>query len=59
LTVRGSDLAEFLSVEMEPPAAHAMEKYAEEYFNLNRKGIFGKKTTVSKILSWKNVSRER
>lgn len=29
--------------------------YAEEYFNLNRKGMFGKKTSVDKVLKWKNV----
>jgi hypothetical protein len=31
-----------------------IEEYAEGYFNLNRKGILGKRTTVTKILSWKN-----
>lgn len=30
-----------------------MDEYAEEYLNLNRKGMFGKRTTVEKILSWK------
>lgn len=30
-----------------------MDGYAEEHFNLNRKGMFGKRTTVTKILSWK------
>ena len=28
-------------------------EYAEAYFNLNRKGLFGGATTVEKILSWK------
>jgi len=30
-----------------------LEKYAEEHFKLNRKGAFGGKTTMDKILSWK------
>lgn len=34
-----------------------IEEYAENYFNLNRKGMFGSKTTVAKILSWKNEVR--
>lgn len=31
-----------------------MEEYAETYFELNRKGILKTKTTVAKVLSWKN-----
>ena len=31
----------------------SLEEYAEAYFNLNRKGLFNKRTTVSKILNWK------
>eukprot|EP01029_Cantina_marsupialis_P011270 TRINITY_DN251_c0_g1_i2.p1 TRINITY_DN251_c0_g1~~TRINITY_DN251_c0_g1_i2.p1 ORF type:complete len:848 (-),score=351.01 TRINITY_DN251_c0_g1_i2:687-2867(-) len=30
-----------------------LEEYGTEYFNLNRKGFFGKKTKVSKMLAWK------
>eukprot|EP01138_Halocafeteria_seosinensis_P011068 gb/GECG01011304.1/.p1 GENE.gb/GECG01011304.1/~~gb/GECG01011304.1/.p1 ORF type:complete len:801 (+),score=169.81 gb/GECG01011304.1/:1-2403(+) len=31
-----------------------MEDYAEEHFNLNRKGFLNKRTTVEKVLSWKH-----
>ena len=31
-----------------------MEKYAQERFNLNRKGVLKGKTTVEKILNWKS-----
>lgn len=36
-----------------------MEEYAEDYCNLNRKGIFGGRTTMAKLLSWKkdNISK--
>lgn len=30
-----------------------LEQYAEKYFNFDRKGMFGKRTTMEKILSWK------
>lgn len=33
----------------------SLEEYAEAYFNLNRKGLFNKRTTVAKILNWKSV----
>ena len=33
---------------------HTMEDYGTKYFNLDRKGIFGKKTTIEKILNWKD-----
>lgn len=33
-----------------------MEEYAQAYFKLNRKGLFNKKTTTTKILNWKAVS---
>jgi len=32
-----------------------IEEFAEESFELKRKGIWGGKTTVAKVLSWKNV----
>jgi hypothetical protein len=28
-------------------------QYAEKHFNFDRKGMFGKRTTMEKILSWK------
>lgn len=31
-----------------------IEEYAEEAFELNRKGMFHRKTTVDKVLAWKN-----
>jgi myosin-7 len=31
----------------------SISQYAERYFNFDRKGIFGKRTTMDKILSWK------
>jgi myosin-7 len=31
----------------------SMAEYGETYFNLNRKGLFGKRTEMSKLLSWK------
>jgi hypothetical protein len=30
-----------------------MERYAEDYFNLKRKGMMKSETSVDKILSWK------
>lgn len=48
-------MLEFLRVPVDPPTPVKMEDYAEEYFNLDRKGLFGKKTTVFKILGWKAV----
>ncbi len=33
-----------------------VEEFAENSFNLNRKGIWNKQTTVTKVLSWKSVS---
>lgn len=32
---------------------HSMEDYVRDNFNLQRKGMFGKQTTVNKILNWK------
>jgi hypothetical protein len=45
----------FLDVELPKVNKMNIEEYAESSFELNRKGIFGAKTTVPKILSWKNV----
>lgn len=42
-----------LEVELPEIEDKAIEEYAEAYFNLNRKGVFNKATTVEKILSWK------
>ena len=44
-------------LDMELPDVNTsvdIKEYAEEHFNLNRKGFFGAKTTVTKMLSWKN-----
>jgi len=38
------------AAEMPP---QEFENYAQEYFNLNRKGLFGGATTVEKMLTWK------
>jgi hypothetical protein len=43
-----------LDVDTPPGVRQNIEEYAEEHFNLNRKGMFGSKTTVTKVLSWKN-----
>jgi len=43
-----------LDVEQPPVEKQNIEEYAENFFNLNRKGMWGGKTTVAKILSWKN-----
>lgn len=45
----------FLDVDLPKINKMNIEEYAESSFELNRKGIFGAKTTVPKILSWKNV----
>jgi hypothetical protein len=37
-----------------PAAPLPIEDYAEEHFELNRKGLFHKKTTVAKVLAWKD-----
>lgn len=47
-------ILQMLDVDLPVVEKSNMEEYAENYFNLNRKGIFARKTTVSKILSWKN-----
>jgi hypothetical protein len=44
-----------MEVPEEAPPAMAFEDYASSYFNLNRKGMFGKKTTVDKVAQWKPV----
>lgn len=46
----------FLEVEMPKVEKMNIEEFAESSFELNRKGLFGSKTTVTKVLSWKNVS---
>jgi hypothetical protein len=46
----------FLDIENPPVEKKDIEEYAETYFELNRKGMFGAKSTVAKMLSWKNVS---
>ena len=33
---------------------YSMEEYCKNNFNLNRKGMFGRQTTVEKILNWKD-----
>ena len=47
-------IMEMLDVDVPPIEKQNIEEYAEASFNLNRKGIFAKKTTVAKVLSWKN-----
>lgn len=49
-------LLDFMKVPVGERSDHPtknFEEYAADYFNLNRKGIFGKKTTVDKITAWK------
>lgn len=43
-------------LELEVPAVEKkdIEAYAGDWFNLDRKGFFGGKSTVSKMLTWKN-----
>jgi len=43
-----------LEVDLPTVAKMNIEEYVESAFELNRKGIFGGKTTVTKVLSWKN-----
>lgn len=31
-----------------------LEQYGEKFFNFDRKGIFKSRTTIEKLLSWKN-----
>jgi hypothetical protein len=46
-------ILDLLEVELpEVDETKDIEAYAEEHFNLNRKGFFGAKTTVTKGLSW-------
>ncbi|CAM9360042.1 unnamed protein product, partial [Ectocarpus fasciculatus] len=33
---------------------HSMEDYGNKYFNFDRKGLFGKRTTIEKLLGWKD-----
>lgn len=47
-------ILQMLDVEVAPVEKQNIEEYAQNWFNLNRKGIFGKQTTVTKVLSWKN-----
>jgi len=47
-------ILQMLDVDVPPVEKQNIEEYAQNWFNLNRKGIFGKQTTVTKILSWKN-----
>jgi hypothetical protein len=49
-----SSILGMLEVDVPPVEKNSMEEYAEASFNLNRKGFFGKKTTVAKALSHKN-----
>ena len=46
-------ILQMLEVELPAIEAKGIEEFVEESFNLNRKGIFGGKTTVTKVLSWK------
>jgi myosin-7 len=47
-------IMEMLEVDVPPIDKYSVEEFAENAFNLNRKGFFAKKTTVAKALSWKN-----
>ncbi len=47
-------IMEMLDVDTPPIEKQNIEEFADAQFNLNRKGFFGKKTTVAKVLSWKN-----
>ena len=47
-------IMEMLDVDTPPIEKQNIEEFADASFNLNRKGFFGKKTTVAKVLSWKN-----
>ena len=49
------DVWTLMDIKLEPPVEKRFREYAEGYFNLNRKGLFGKKTTVEKILNFKPV----
>ena len=45
---------EKLAAELSIGVPHfSMEDYVRDHFNLQRKGFFGKQTTVNKILNWK------
>ena len=46
-----------MDVPLETPVEKTFREYAESYFNLNRKGLFGKKTTIEKVTCFKAVRR--
>lgn len=46
-------ILQMLDLDVPEVEKQNIEEYAETNFNLNRKGLFGRKTTVAKILSWK------
>lgn len=46
-------IMQMLEVALPEIETKGIEEFVESSFNLNRKGIFGAKTTVTKILSWK------
>ena len=47
-------IMEMLDVDTPPIEKQNIEEFADAQFNLNRKGFFNAKTTVAKVLSWKN-----
>ena len=47
-------LAELLTLAVPPAEKRDIEEFARDSFELNRKGLFGGKTTVDKVLAWKN-----
>lgn len=54
LTKPRKALVNYLDVEVPSAEKKDIEEFAEESFELNRKGLFGARTTVTKVLSWKN-----
>ena len=44
-----------MDMPIEKPEEVLFTTYAESYFNLNRKGLFGKKTTIEKVTTFKPV----
>jgi hypothetical protein len=49
------DVWTLMDMKLEPPVEKPFREYAETYFNLNRKGMLRKRTTVEKILNFKPV----
>ncbi len=44
-----------MDVPLDPPIERTFVEYAENYFNLNRKGVLRKRTTIEKITHFKTV----